>query len=146
MALFAQLRPAFDTSAQLRAAWIGYIGRPTSDTTAGAWYPSAGSALWPMLDETPPDDADYIGTTSISTCEVQLRETIHPAGTTQTLAYRASSSTGNGITVTLKQGVTTIATWSHSLTPTDTLYTQTLTSGEIASITAGPLSVTLTST
>ena len=99
-----------------------------------------------MLDEDPYSDADYISTTALGTCEIALNATAFPGTANQTLAYRASSSTGNGITVTLKQGATTIASWSHSLTSADTLYTQTLTAPQIASITAGALSVTLTST
>lgn len=125
---------------------VGTIGYPASDTSAGAWVPSTGATLAGVLDEDPYSDADYISTTSLSTCELLLSTTTHPGSASQTLAYRASSSTGNGLTVTLKQGLTTIATWSHALTGTDTLYTQTLTAPEIATITAGALSVTLTST
>jgi uncharacterized protein YaiE (UPF0345 family) len=47
--------------------------------------------------------------------------------------------------VTLFQGATTIASWSHALTGTITLYTQTLTAPEIATIVAGAISVRLTS-
>ena len=149
MAALAQLRPAFSSGAQLRPAWetvLGTVGRPISDTTAGGWVPSTGANLFAMLDEVTYDDADYISTTTLSTCEIALDDTIYPGGVTQILSYRASSTTGNGLTVTLKQGATTIASWSHALTGTDTLYTQTLTAPEIATITAGALSVTLTST
>ena len=122
------------------------VVQPGADTAAGDWVPSTGSDLFAMIDEATPNDADYISTDSLSTCEIELDNSAWPGGTVQTLAYRASSTTGNGLTVTLKQGVTTIATWSHALTGTDTLYTQTLTALEIAAITPGPLSVTLTST
>lgn len=100
-----------------------------------------------MLDETVPDDADFISTSSIgSTCELALNDTAYPGAASQTVSYRAASSTGNGITVTLKQGATVIATWSHALTPIDTLYTQALTSGQIALITSGALSIQLAAT
>jgi len=126
---------------------VGTLGRPSTDVGLGEWLPSTGTDLYSMLDEETPNDADYIYVRSLSTCEVALSETSHPGSAIQVLRYRASSSSGNGLTVTLRQGGTTIATWSHALTGTDTLYSQTLTAPQIASITAGAgLSLQLTST
>jgi hypothetical protein len=122
------------------------LGRPAADTSAGLWTPSSGGALYPMLNEVSANDSNFINVAALSTCEMVLDNTAYPGGANQTLSYRAFSSTGNGLTVTLKQGSTTIASWSHALTGTPTLYTQTLTSGQIAAIVAGPISVTLTST
>jgi hypothetical protein len=122
------------------------LGRPAADTSAGLWTPSSGGALYPMLNEVSANDSNFINVAALSTCEMVLDNTAYPGGANQTLSYRAFSSTGNGLTVTLKQGSTTIASWSHALTGTPTLYTQTLTSGQIATIVAGPISVTLTST
>lgn len=122
------------------------VGRPATDTTPGAWTPSTGGSLSAMLDEVAADDGDYISVAALSTCELLLNNTAFPGGATQVLSYRAKSTSGNGLTVTLKQGATTIASWSHSLTSTITTYTQTLTAPQIASIVAGPISVTLTST
>jgi hypothetical protein len=34
--------------------------RPDEDVTLGGWTPSTGTEAWPLLDESPPDDADYI--------------------------------------------------------------------------------------
>lgn len=34
--------------------------RPVSDVTLGGWTTSAGSEAWSLLDETPPNDADFI--------------------------------------------------------------------------------------
>lgn len=34
--------------------------RPVSDVTLGGWTTSSGTAGWSLLDETPPNDADYI--------------------------------------------------------------------------------------
>lgn len=34
--------------------------RPTADVTLGGWTTSSGSTAWDLLDETPPNDADYI--------------------------------------------------------------------------------------
>ena len=122
------------------------LGRPANDTSAGQWTPSTGSTLNPMLSEALASDADFISVAAFSTCELLLAETVYPGSSVQTLSYRASSSTGNGLSVTLKQNGSPIASWSHALTSSVTLYTQTLTPPQIALIGAGPLSVTLTST
>lgn len=121
------------------------IGRPVSDALAGAWTPSAGGDLYAMVDEVSPSDADFISTASGSTCEMVFNPTTFPGTATQTISYRASSTVGSTLTVTLFQGATTIASWSHALTGTITLYTQTLTAPEIATIVAGAISVRLTS-
>jgi hypothetical protein len=120
------------------------LGQPATDTSVGAWTSTA-ATLSEVLDEATYSDADYISVTSASTCEMVLNETAFPVGAVQTLSYRASSANSSDLTVTLKQGGTTIMTRTHSLTPTITLYTQTLTGGESATIIAGAISVTLTS-
>ena len=134
------------TTSALTVGGLATLGYAVSDTSTGAWVSSLGGALYAAIDEVAPDDADFISTTSLSTCEVALNNTAFPGSANETLKYRASSSTGNGITVSLKQGATTIASWSHALSNTDTLYTQTLTAGQIAAISSGALSVSLTST
>jgi hypothetical protein len=122
------------------------LGRPASDSSAGQWSPSTGTTLSTMLNETVANDADFIVVAALSSCEVLLTETSYPGTAEQTISYRASSSNGNGLTVTLKQSGSTIASWSHALSSTVTLYTQTLTAPQIALIDAGALSVILTST
>ena len=122
------------------------LGRPASDTSTGQWTPSSGATLSGVLDEALADDGDFISVAAFSTCEVLLSETNYPGSAEQTVSYRASSTTGNGLTVTLKQNGSPIASWSHALTSTVTLYTQTLTAPQIALIGAGALYVTLTST
>lgn len=125
------------------------ITGPSADISVGTWTPSTGGTLFSCIDEDIHSATDYISTTTTSTCEVQFPPTVFPGGSVEYIAYWARSTSGNGITVTLRQSGATIASWSHSLTATDTLYTQTLTSGEIASITdpsVNPLSVQLTST
>ncbi len=117
--------------------------QPASTTSAGAWTATGAATLHAAINEAVPSAAEYISVSSASTCELQLANSAHPGGATQTLAYRASSTLGSTLTVTLKQGVTTIMSRTHALTSTDTLYTQTLTSPEIALIAAGPISVTL---
>lgn len=145
--IFAPIRkPIFIGASTTVSTPVLTVGRPANDTAAGAWTPSTGGTLSGAIDESAYDDADYISVASLSTCELQLNDTVFPGGSSQVLSYRAQSTTGNGLTVTLKQGATTIASWSHGLTSTLTTYTQTLTAPQIASIVAGPISVTLTST
>jgi hypothetical protein len=110
--------------------------RPTSDVSSGTWTASSGSDLYAMLDETAASDADYITTTGASTCEVALNTLSDPSSSTgHIVRYRISASSG-GITVRLRQGTTTIATWTHASAPTSlTTYEQTLTGGEADSIT-----------
>ena len=99
-----------------------------------------------MVDEVTPDPLDYIVTTATgSVCELALEQTAYPGTASQALKYRASSSTGNSLIVRLKNGATTIRTETQALTASDTEYTITLTSGEIAAITSGSLSVELES-
>lgn len=110
--------------------------RPTSDVSAGTWTASSGSDLYAMLDETSASDADYIVTTGASTCEVALGSLTDPASSSGHIVRYRISATSGGITVRLRQGTTTIATWAHAPAPTSlTTYAQTLTSGEADSIT-----------
>ena len=99
-----------------------------------------------MVDEVTPDALDYISTTAIgSICKMALSTTAYPGTASQQLKFRASSSTGNSVIVRLKEGATTIRSATQVLTAVDTEYTLTLTSGEIAAITSGSLSVELES-
>lgn len=110
--------------------------RPTADVSTGVWTASSGSDLYAMLDEAASDDADYIATASGSTCEVALAPLGDPAGNVDHIVrYRLSASAG-GITVRLRQGTTTIASWTHNPAPTSpTTYEQTLSGAEADSIT-----------
>jgi hypothetical protein len=110
--------------------------RPTSDVSAGTWTASSGSDLYAMLDETSASDSDYIVTTGASTCEVALGSLTDPASSSGHIVRYRISATSGGITVRLRQGTTTVATWVHAPAPTSlTTYAQTLTSGEADSIT-----------
>ena len=118
--------------------------QPTSTTTPGAWTATGAATLHAAINELVPSASEYISVNSASTTEMLLGEAAFPGGANQTLAYRASSTQGSTFTITLKQGATQIMTRTHALTGVDTLYTQTLTSAEIALITAGTLHVSLT--
>jgi len=110
--------------------------RPTSDVSAGTWTASAGSDLFAMLDETSANDSDYITTTSASTCEVALGSLTDPASSTGHIVRYRISATGGGIIVRLREGSTTIASWTHNPAPASlTTYAQTLSGGEADSIT-----------
>ena len=110
--------------------------RPTSDVSAGTWTASSGSDLFAMLDESPANDADYISTVNASICEVALGALTDPASSTgHVVRYRIAADSG-GIIVRLRQGSTTIATWTHNPAPSSlTTYAQTLTGGEADAIT-----------
>jgi len=111
------------------------FARPTSDASTGTWTASSGT-LASCLDETTASDADYITTTNTSTCEVALGSVTDPSVSTGHIVRYRISATSGGITVRLRQGTTTIATWTHATAPTSlTTYSQTLTGGEADSIT-----------
>lgn len=110
--------------------------RPVSDISAGTWTASSGSDLFSMLDETAADDADYIITTNVSTCEVALGAFSDPGVNTGHIFRYKISASGGGMVVRIRQSGTTIASWTHSPAPTSpTLFTQTLSGAEADSIT-----------
>ena len=116
---------------------LGHLARAIGDLTSGSWHPSTGATLWGCIDEPEADDDDYIYTHALDECQLDLNDTAWPGSALQTVSYRADSTSGNSITVALKQGTTTIASWSHALTSSPALYTQTLSGGQIAAITSG---------
>lgn len=109
---------------------------PTGDVAGGTWLPSTGTDLYACIDETAASDADYISTVNASTCEVALSTLSDPASSSgHIVRYRLSAEAG-GVTVRLRQGTTTIASWTHSPAPASlTTYAQTLSGGEADSIT-----------
>lgn len=122
---------------------LSTLGRPVADIAMGAWAPSAGTTLYECIDEVVPEDSDYIYTNTASVCEIQLDATAFPGAATQAISYRASSDKDSTLVVRLIQNSVTIATWEHQLTSVDTLYTQSLTTGEINSLVSGPISIQL---
>ena len=110
--------------------------RPTSDVTTGAWVSSLGGSLAAAIDEAIADDADYIGTTYGSICEVALGSLADPGVSSgHKVRYRIAADAG-AIIVRLRQGATTIASWTHNPAPTSlTTYEQTLSGAEADSIT-----------
>lgn len=116
--------------------------RPDADIMQGTWVPSSGSPfeLWQMIDETSPDDSDYIYTDSNAECEVSLNAGTDP-GTNEghVMRVRLAGNDAATIVVTLKQGGsggTTIATRTVTPAPSSpTTYEWPLTALEAAAIT-----------
>ena len=109
---------------------------PISDISKGLWTPSSGSNLYPMLDESAADDADYIIATSPSSCEMRLATGTTPSGMgSYTLRYRLLDGSGS-IAVSLKCGGSIVAAFGpHALTGAAQDFEQTLTAGQAAAIT-----------
>jgi hypothetical protein len=108
----------------------------------GGWTTHlGGSDLWTAIDEAAADDADYIRSSnnpSADACEVSLSNPSGTVGQEVIIEYRyAKSGTGQiDLAVSLKEGVTSIASWTHTnIGATETTAQQTLSAGEIASIT-----------
>ncbi len=111
---------------------------PNSDVSAGTWLSSLGGALNAAIDETASDDADYISTETLGDqCTVGLQTAGDPATSTGHIArYRLRGDGTSGIQVSLMQGATVIATWTHDPAPVSwTTYSQTLSGAEADSIT-----------
>lgn len=119
--------------------WTGVTAqflRPVSDISNTGWTPSSGSDLYAMLDESAYSDADYIVSSSASTCEMRVTVGTDPVSSTgHILRYRLLAGTGT-ISAYLKQGSTTIASYGpHTLTGAAQDFAQTLSGGEADSIT-----------
>ncbi len=110
---------------------------PASDISAGAWLPSTGTDLFAMIDESSASDADYDYTDSLSTMEVKFAAGSDPSSSGgHVLRYRLRGDGTTDAVVTLKQGTTTIATWTETNVPTSaTTFEHTLSGAEADSIT-----------
>lgn len=109
---------------------------PIADLSVSGWTPSSGTDLYAMLDEGTASDADYIVSSTASSCEMRVATGTDPAVSTgHILRYRLLDGTG-AVAVALKQGSTTIASWGpHTLTGVAQDFEQTLSGGEADSIT-----------
>lgn len=117
--------------------------RPTSDLSAGGWTPSTGSDLFAMVDEVTPDNSDFIQSSvnpSADACELAFTITAPPdVDTNHKLSYIIKGDGDVPIVIALKQGATTIKSWTHDPAPaSETLYEQTLSEAEAATITDYP--------
>jgi hypothetical protein len=107
--------------------------RPIGDIDPGAWT-TAQSSLSAGLKQ---NGGTGISTTAPGSCEVKLNNVVDPqTSTAQVVRYKAGSVTGNGLIVTLKQGMTVIAQWEHIMLPTvQTVFTQVLSVDQCDAIT-----------
>ena len=122
---------------------VGDVGRPSADVMLGSWTPSQGSNLFDMVNEAVTDESTFIQTSTLGTCELAMNPVAVP-GTI--LSYRASSSSGNGLIVSVLVDGEVIATWAHALTTTDDLYTNALSIQQTEQMALGRVTVQLTST
>lgn len=108
---------------------------PTADITDGSWTPSSGTDLFAVLDEPVIDSANYISTTTDTSCEIRLGIGNNPTvNTGHIIRYRILAGLGY-ITVVLKQGATTIASFGpHLLTREIQDFEQYLTENQASSI------------
>lgn len=113
--------------------------RPDSTISNTGFSSSTGGALWTTIDESTPSDVDYNTAASANqSFEVGLSDVSDPVSSTgHTFRFRAAyiSGTTRSVTAVLKQGTTTIATYSPTITSSFAEYTYTLTAGEADSIT-----------
>lgn len=116
--------------------------RPASDidvtSAVGVPTPGVGSGVYARLAEN--TDASYAEISNTGDVEVAFSSLIDPLSATgHTLSYRtdyAGGATSGTLTVTLKQGATTIASWTDTLTSAFVGVSHTLTSGQANAITA----------
>lgn len=86
-----------------------------------------------MINEEVPDDGGYIVADTETYCEMRMATALLPSSVGHTLRYRLSMLGGN-VQVSLKQGSTLIAQWSHAANPVTT-FEQSLSVGQAGSIT-----------
>ncbi len=121
---------------------MAQFARPDADNSnAGGWSPSSGSDLFAMVDESSPDDADYIEKRTSTTADFELGlSTVTDPGsstdhTIRTRHQRTNTSISYRLDIELRQGATLIASWSHTATDAFTTDTYTLTGTEADAIT-----------
>ncbi len=118
------------------------IYRPLSDVSAGNWTPTSGATLFGVLNESTPDDGEY-ARSGVSPVDDIMKVRFsapgaRPVNTGHIVRYRLYAQGTLAMVVRLKQGATTIKTWTHSPAPTTvTAFEQTLSEGEASSLTSG---------
>lgn len=109
---------------------------PIEDISTGAWTPSSGAELYPMLDEAVADHGDFIQANSAGECEVRLTAPNPPTAGTYTIKYWARRGSSPDLILKVMEGATQIATWTDVSVPTtNTLFSRDLTTEEKALIT-----------
>jgi len=132
---------------QKGAAFVVQLLRPDADDSISDWTDQTGSTttIFNSIDEVSASDADYIRSPTPPNASVaRFRLSDPTAGKTLVdpvkvrYRFKKTSSDDQQLIVSLKQGTTLIASWTHTgggLTETFQTAEQTLSSGELASIT-----------
>lgn len=129
------------------------VARPTSDiassSAVGVPTPGAGSGLYARLAENV--DTSYVQLSNGGSVQVGLAALTDPLSSSgHIVRYRAQyagGATGGSVAVTLKQGPTTIASWTDTLANAVAGISHTLTAGQADAITNyGDLSLTFAAT
>lgn len=129
-------------NSQLQLGLAGYYLRPDTDSSDGGWLNQVGSSadLFSSVDEiAQANDADYIVSSTNPVADIirmGLSDPAVPLGnSTVKVRYRYKGTGAVGLTVRLMQGVSTIATWTHSDVSSGFVTAeQILTAPELASI------------
>ena len=116
--------------------------RPDADASNSGWSTQAGGTtnLYLMVDDTSPDDADYVRSSKNPTADIirfRISDPASPLTQPFNVSYRYANLGTSALTLTvrLKQGTTLIKSWVHTDAAAFKTVTQTLTSGEFATIT-----------
>lgn len=117
------------------------VSRPVSDLTItdaeGVPAPGGGSGVYARLAENV--DTSYAQISDDGVVQAGVASLVDPLSATgHKVIYRscyAGGASAGSMTVTLKQGATTVASWTDTLTGSFQTFTHTLTSGEANSIT-----------
>lgn len=130
----AEAQSMANTPQQILATAYTYA-RPASDITT-QWTPSTGTSHYALINEVTASDADYIFATAAGqTDEIKLGAmTVPQAGTDVTINYRVSSVLSASVTVSLRQGASTLIKTDTTRSSAGT-YAMTVTSAEWASVT-----------
>jgi hypothetical protein len=123
---------------------VRYALSPSADSVDGTWSNNAGgSELFSVIDETNPDDADYIRSAeapSNDTCKIKLATPTRVVDAPMIVSYRFAEVNGGyhaspTLVVRLLEGTTEIAAWTESTITTSFVQKdRTLTPAQLASI------------
>ena len=132
-----------DTIIRNIPAETGNIARPNADISVASWTPTPSSpaTLYDKIDEASVNDGDFITDADIltaDTAEISLFAIVDPLSSLNHIIRvrgRKGSAGTVTVTVTLRQGATTIASFTPAFTTAFALYSYTLTGPEADGIT-----------
>lgn len=110
---------------------------PDGDVSKGGWEPSAGTTIFSVIGEFPSDETDYASMVlpTEQTFVVTLQDAVDPVSSTNHVVRYRIRGGGLSLVVSLLEGTSTIASWTHSPPPNAwTTFRQLLSAGEANSI------------